>query len=133
MRIPLLILLFLILFQSNAQNDTLPKTIDSNNPQVKPYTEKLPAFVNGGDEGFNKFIKENIIIPSGPKKSGTVYIRFIVETDGSISNVEVLKGKGLSKSYDQAAIDVVSKSPKWSPGEQNGELRRVRIIRKINF
>ena len=134
MRIPLLILFSLcILFKSNAQNDTLPKTIDTNQSNTYMYANKMPVFINGGDEGFVSFIKDNIVIPAGPKKSGTVFIEFIIETDGSVSNVKVFPRKGLSKSYDQACIDVISKSPKWTPAEQNGELRRLKKIQKISF
>jgi len=134
MRTPLLILFFLcILFKSNAQNDTLPKTSDTNQSHVYTFVEKMPVFINGGDEGFNIFIKDNIIIPTGPKKSGTVFVEYIIETDGSVSNIKIVEGKGLSQSYDQACIDVISKSPKWTPALQNGEPRRLKKYTRISF
>ena len=133
MRNLLILLSVFILFNSNAQNDTLPKKSDTNQSHVYTFVEKMPVFINGGDEGFRDFIKDNIAIPAGPKKSGSVFIEFIIETDGSVSNVKVFQGKGLSKSYDQACINVISKSPKWTAAEQNGELRRLKKIQKISF
>jgi protein TonB len=133
MRNLFILLSLFILFKSNAQNDTLPKTSDTNQSHTYTYAEKMPVFINGGEEGFRNFIKDNIVIPAGLKKSGTVFIEYVVETDGSVSNIKVVKGKGLSKSYNQACIDVVSKSPKWTPAEQNGELRRLKTYVRIKF
>lgn len=130
MRIHLLLLFFLfILFKSHAQTDTLPKTKN----QYFTFVDKMPVFINGGDEGFMKFIKDNIVIPAGPKKQGTIFIEYIIETDGSVSNVKVVPGRGLSEAYDQAAIDVISKSPKWTPALQNGEPKRLKKVTRINF
>lgn len=134
MRIHLLIIFSLcILFKSNAQNDTLTKTNDTKVSQVYVFVEKMPVFINGGDEGFNKFIKKNIVIPAGPKPTGTVFIEYIIDIDGSVTDVKVVPGRGLSKAYDQACIDVISKSPKWTPAVQNGQPKRLKKITKINF
>jgi TonB family protein len=64
--------------------------------------------------------------------SGTVYVQFVIETDGSISHVEVLKG--LQAVYDQKAIEIISNMPKWIPGKDEcGKLVRVRYILPLRF
>jgi TonB family protein len=137
MRLPFLTLLFLCIFlKSNAQNDSLSKQ-NKGNP-IPPnarivFSGKLPAFPNGGNEGFQKYIKDNIVIPGGRRKTGTVTVEYTIEKDGTVSNVKITTGKGLSRSYDQAVIDVVSKSPKWFPAEQNGTPVQLRITRIITF
>ena len=107
MRNLLILLSVFIFFKSNAQNDTLPKKMNANQSDIYNYVEKMPVFINGGDEGFSNFIKDTIVIPTQSKKRGTVFIWFIIETDGSVSNVKVFPGKGLSKSYDEACVNVI--------------------------
>jgi TonB family protein len=137
MRIVFLTLFFFcFLFKSQAQNDSLSKQNKGNSipPNVRIVFEgKLPVFPNGGNEGFQKYIKDTIVLPAGKTKHGTVTVEYTIEKDGTVSNVKITPGKGLSRSYDQAVIDVVSKSPEWLPAEQNGMPIQLRITRIIAF
>lgn len=62
---------------------------------------------------------------------GKVYISFVVEPDGSISNVKLVKGIGAG--CDEEAMRVIKKSPKWEPGVQNKQAVRVRYNMPINY
>lgn len=65
-------------------------------------------------------------------ESGTAWVGFVVEVDGTISDVKV-KNTSLSKNLQKEAIRVVKASPKWKPGIKNGELVRSTLVVKINF
>jgi len=88
----------------------------------------------GGDEARLLFIRENIKYPKEAKDKGiqgTVYVNFIVEKDGSISNVNV--ARGVNKLLDDEAVRVTKLMPKWTPGKQKGEVVRVSFNMPIRF
>lgn len=117
-----------ILFQSKAQSSA-----DSN--VVFHYNNTMPVFP-GGDEAFLKFIQENLVYPKDAQKlhiTGTVFVEFVVNVDGSVSNIMVYPNRGLHPSYDQAAIDVISKSPNWQPGTMNGIPVKVKKVARVKF
>ena len=66
------------------------------------------------------------------RESGAAWISFVVEIDGSVTDV-VVKNKSLSKSLQEEAIRVIKASPKWNPGSKSGELVRSTKNVKINF
>jgi protein TonB len=93
-----------------------------------------PPTFPGGDEIWMNFIASNIKYPLMAKESGTtgtVHVRFVIEPDGSISNVTSIRPLGAG--CDEEAIRVVSKMPKWNPGKQNGKAVRVWFILPIKF
>lgn len=88
----------------------------------KPFVtvEQMPSFP-GGEAEMQRFIQSNLRYPVVAQESGIqgrVTIRFVVTKDGTISNVEVLRG--IDPSCDKEAVNVVKKMPKWIPGKQNG-------------
>lgn len=88
----------------------------------------------GGLQQMYKFLGENIIYPAAAVKAnatGTVFLSFIVDTQGSIRNIEVLKGLGFG--LDEEAIRVVSKFPRWKPARQSGQTVNVKYNLPINF
>lgn len=93
-----------------------------------PYTlvEEKPGF-NGGDANeFTKWVYKNLEYPAAAQENGIqgrVTLQFTIEADGSISNIRVLRG--IDPTLDQAAIDVLKKSPKWTPGKQRDKAVRV--------
>jgi len=99
--------------------------------------EKMPNFPYKGldkEMGFRKYIAYNLKYPKeamDKQIQGTVYIQFIVEADGAMSNIKVIRG--VSKELDGEAIRVVSNAPKWVPGEQKGKKVRVSYTFPINF
>ena len=83
--------------------------------------EQKPAF-NGGDANdFSKWVGENIVYPQDAQDrqvSGRVILQFTVSKEGDVKDVSVLKG--VDPVLDAEAVRVVSASPKWEPGDQNG-------------
>jgi TonB family protein len=101
--------------------------------KVYERVETLPEFP-GGEEAIINYIVTNVKYPEDAKKTGiqgTVFINFIVEKDGAISHVKVLKGIG--KSCDEEALRVVKTMPKWKPGLEKGEPVRVKFVLPIKF
>jgi len=88
----------------------------------------------GGIEALHRFLRQNIRFPAEARQrgiQGTVFVTFVLERDGSISNVDVLRGIG--GGADEEAVRVVSIMPKWTPGEQYGRPVRVRFNMPIRF
>ncbi len=95
--------------------------------------EVMPQYP-GGDEARIKFLIDNMHYPAEAMKNGiqgTVYITFVVETDGSVSNVKVLRGVG--SGLEEEAMRVVNLMPKWTPGTQSGKAVRVQFNMPIRF
>jgi len=89
-------------------------------PQIFNSVEVPPQFP-GGETALLKWLSDNIIYPTIAAEQGiqgTVNIRFVVQPDGTIGDVEVIKG--LDPSCDKEAVSKVKKMPKWTPGRQNG-------------
>ena len=112
------------------------KTVVSQKDQKEdPFNvvEDMPAFP-GGMEAMIQFISSNIKYPADAKKQkvdGRVLVKFVVEKDGSITEVKVIKAA--FSSLDAEAIRVVKAMPKWKPGYQNGQAVRVQFAMPINF
>lgn len=96
--------------------------------------EVLPSFRGGGIDKFREWIGRRIITPQEAiekKINGTVYLTFIVEKDGSVSNVTVVKG--VDPLVDSVSVKTIKESPKWSPGLQRGQPVRVRFQIPLRF
>ena len=112
------------------------KTVVSQKDQKEdPFkvVEDMPAFP-GGMEAMIQFISSNIKYPADVKKQkvdGRVLVNFVVEKDGSITEVKVIKPA--FPSLDAEAVRVVKAMPKWKPGYQNGKAVRVQFTMPINF
>lgn len=110
-----------------------PQEKKSAEKEVFTVVEKPPTFV-GGHDALVRFLLENIQYPAAAKEKivqGTVYITFIVEPDGAVTNVKVMRGIG--SGCDEEAFRVVSMMPKWNPGEQRGKFVRVQFNLPIKF
>jgi TonB family protein len=97
--------------------------------------EQMPGFP-GGDAAMAKFINKNIGYPQKEKEDGiqgTCYITFIVEPDGSLSNIQVLRGIPGGASLDAEALRVVKSMPRFTPGKQSGKVVRVQYNLPIKF
>jgi protein TonB len=95
--------------------------------------DRYPEF-EGGMQAWAKYIQRNLRYPLQAQEDGIqgkVFISFVIEKDGSISNVTVLRG--VASSLDQEAARVIQKSPKWKPGIQNKQSVRVRYNMPISF
>lgn len=108
--------------------------IEEEKPQeIFTVVEESPAFP-GGEEARIKFLQQNISYPQVAKEAGiqgTVFVTFVVEVDGSVSDVRVLRGIG--GGCDEEAIRVVKAMPKWAPGKQRARPVRVQFNMPIKF
>jgi len=88
----------------------------------------------GGDAAWAKFLNRNLRFPATAQDdqvSGRVYISFIIEKDGSLTDITVLKGAG--HGFDDEALRVLKLAKAWKPGMQNGQPVRVKYTIPINF
>lgn len=92
--------------------------------QVKP---EFP----GGISEFLKYVGSNYKVPDVKGLSGNVYASFVIEKDGSVSDVKVIRDIG--NGTGQEAVRVLMNSPKWTPAQQNGKLVRVTFVIPIKI
>ena len=111
-----------------------PVAIDAdNNPLNFRVVERLPEFPGGMTE-FMKWLTKNLKYPESARRQnmqGTVVISFIVNTDGSTSEIKVVRPR--HPDLDREAVRVVRMMPKWKPGEDHGKVCRTMISIPIVF
>ena len=103
------------------------------NDKVLEKAEVMPEFP-GGDQAMMDFVADNVKYPQeaiDKEISGRVMVGFVVEKDGSISDVKVVKGIG--GGCDEEAVRVVNAMPKWKPGMDKGKPVRVSYMMPITF
>jgi protein TonB len=101
--------------------------------EIFTVVESYPEFP-GGEAALYNFLGKNLRYPDMAKEtgiSGKVYVTFIVEKDGSITDVKLARGIG--GGCDEEALRVVNLMPKWTPGKQRGIPVRVRYIFSVRF
>jgi protein TonB len=121
----------------------LPPPIDDSNidyetkaddgTPIFTVVEEMPEF-RGGDEARIKFLQSHIQYPQLAKESGimgTVYVTFVVDENGRVTSVKVLRGIG--GGCDEEALRVVRMMPPWKPGKQSGKNVRVQFNMPIKF
>ena len=97
--------------------------------------EKMPSFP-GGEAAMMEYIQGNVKYPGIEKKSGIsgiCYVTFVVEKDGSITDVKILRGVPNGPGIDAESIRVVKAMPKWNPGQQYGKDVRVQFNLPIKY
>lgn len=105
----------------------------SSSDEIFEMPEKFAEYP-GGSSAMKKFLAENIIYPNEEMERGVqgkVFVQFIVEKDGSITEIEVLKG--VSKLLDKETIRVISTMPKWTPAIHKKEYVRSHVRMPISF
>ena len=113
----------------------VPEMGEVGNPEHDVYqiVEQMPKFPNG-QEALMLYIAKQVKYPAEAKKAdaqGRVFIGFIVEPDGSLSDFKVLRGIGYG--CDEEALRVVKSMPKWQPGMHRGKAVRVQYLVPVNF
>lgn len=101
--------------------------------EIFTVVEESPSFP-GGDVARIKFLQQNIVYPQMARESGiqgTVYVTFVVERNGNVTDVRVLRGIG--GGCDEEAVRVIKAMPKWNPGKQRGKPVRVQFNMPIKF
>ena len=107
--------------------------ISQMDKSVSAHIERMPEFP-GGDEARLKFLRDSLKYPIDARLKGIqgrVYVTFVIERDGSISEVKLLKGIGYG--CDEEAIRVVKSMPNWIPGIQDGKPVRVQFNMPLLF
>ena len=107
--------------------------VAEKNQQAFDVVEQMPEFP-GGIKALLDYLCQNVKYPADAEKQkieGRVIANFVVETDGSISNVEVFRP--VFPSLDAEAVRVLSAMPKWKPGMQSGKVVRVKYTVPISF
>jgi periplasmic protein TonB len=100
---------------------------------IHTYVQQMPVYEGGVDE-MMKFIKKKIRYPDSPRRmgiEGTVFVSFVVNGDGSVSHVQVLRG--FHPKCDEEALRVIGMLPGWIGGKQNGNPVSVRMVLPIKF
>lgn len=115
------VLALLLMVNTNA----MAQNKKAANDKVLEKAEVMPEFP-GGEQAMMKFVSENVQYPEEAKEkeiSGRVLVGFIVEKDGSVNEVKIVRGIG--GGCDEEAVRVVKAMPKWKPGKQDGKTVRV--------
>lgn len=135
--LPLIGLLFVAIACEDRQEGITPAAVETGTileaSEVFDVVEEAPTFP-GGMEAWNKFLGENLRYPAQARNmgvEGTVYVVFEVRADGTVKNVEILRGIGAG--CDEEALRVINKSPNWNPGKQRGRTVNVRMRLPIRF
>lgn len=116
-----------------VRSEHLDKPQPVNSTRVYDVVEQMPSFP-GGISGLRTYLNQNIRYPAEAQENcvqGRVVVSFVVEKDGHISDVTVLRS--VDPSLDKEAIRVVRNMPRWTPGKQGGEPVRVRYNVPVSF
>ncbi len=111
----------------------IPKDVEVDDPNVFVLVEHQPEFI-GGEKALFEYLGSTIKYPTPAREvgiQGVVYINFIVEKDGSVSNVTVARGIG--GGCDEEAVRVIKSMPKWKAGLQRDKPVRVQFNVPIKF
>ena len=117
--------------ESDEEEEIIIEEVDDD--EFFMVVENMPEFP-GGDLGLMKYIQRNVKYPAIAKEyniTGKVYVSFIVDKSGSVTNVKVVRG--VDKNLDAEALRVVKSLPKYKPGKQRGIAVRVMFTIPINF
>lgn len=154
--LPMIFLLILVLACSKSENpqEELDNTAKEEIIAIEPTTvetdnttgdvpegeaiffivEEMPSFQGKGQEGFREWVAKNLRYPENAAEkgiSGRVFVQFIVRKDGSLSNVNVVRG--VHPDLDAEALRVIKASPPWTPGVQRGNKVNVAYTFPIVF
>ncbi|MFO7825958.1 MAG: energy transducer TonB [Cyclobacterium sp.] len=127
-------------FDVDVQEETVVKEVEVSEAPVEEKADEIFDVVEnmptppGGMEGWNKYLSNNLKYPTQARRmgiEGTVYVVFVVNTDGSIQDVDILRGIG--GGCNEEAMRVVRNAPPWEPGRQRGRPVRVKMRLPIRF
>ena len=122
-----------VLAAGNVQAAKQVKNESSETVETLEAPDKMPQFP-GGQSGLHRFLSENVRYPYYAYQKGIqgkVLVQFVVDKDGSVTDVKV--EKSVHKSLDKEAVRVLKKMPKWTPGEKDGKPVRVLYHMPVNF
>ena len=118
---------------TESDEDEMIEIEEESDDEFFMVVENMPEFP-GGDLGLMNYIKKNVKYPPIAKEyniTGKVFVSFIVNQSGSVTNVKIVRG--VDKNLDAEALRVVKSLPKYKPGKQRGKAVRVMFTIPINF
>ncbi len=110
------------------------KCWNAEGKEVKHFDFEIMPVYTGGENELVHYLSKNITYPKKEKKKGvqgTVYIQFVIDKDGSVTDVRVVRG--VSERLDEEAARIVRSLPKWSPGYLDGDAVKVSFVLPIKF
>lgn len=126
-------LLFLSAFLCTLSFGAFAQSEVSTDEEVFVVVEEQAEFPRGMDSMY-AYIVKNLKYPELAKEKGIegrVFVQFVIEKDGSISNVKILRGIG--GGCEEAAVEMIKNMPKWKPGKQRGKPVRYQYVLPIKF
>ena len=111
--------------------DEVPPAVEET--KVFDVVEQMPQF-KGGDAALMEYLQKNLRYPPIAEENGIkgrVVCQFVVERDGSITDIKVVRS--VDPSLDKEAVRVIKAMPKWTPGKQNGSAVRVKFTLPVTF
>ena len=108
-------------------------TADPDSSKIFGTAEEMPSFP-GGEKALMQYIKDNTYYPEEMCEGaaqGRVMVGFVINEDGSISDVKVLRS--LTPECDEVAVKIVKGMPKWNPGKQNGKAVKTKYTVPVSF
>jgi len=118
---------------TQQQLDSIAQATEEIAEEIYDLVEVMPQFP-GGSDSLQAFFSKNMVYPDLAKEfniSGTVYMSVVVERDGSLSFIKVIRGIG--GGCDETAILLIQKMPRWAPGTQRGIPVRTRVRIPVVF
>ncbi len=112
---------------------SIPEPKDEPTEEPINIAEVMPEF-DGGLAAFYKFVSNKLKYPAQARKlgiEGKVFVNFVVDKDGSLSQVAIARGIGAG--CDEEVLRILAMSPKWKPGRQGGRPVKVRMMMPIHF
>ena len=119
--------------EKRVKEEAVQKTETDSEDEIFKVVEVMPTFP-GGDKARMKYLSGAVVYPQKAKEDGvqgTVYVGFVVEKDGAVSDVKIMRGLG--SGCDEAAMSAIEKMPNWNPGTQRGKAVRVAYTIPIRF
>ncbi|KGN83136.1 hypothetical protein HW49_00480 [Porphyromonadaceae bacterium COT-184 OH4590] len=113
--------------------EVVQEPVEKEDRQVYTWVQVKPSFP-GGEDARLKWLQDNLVYPSQAAEAniqGLVQVGFVVEKDGSITDVKIVKG--VHSLLDREAIRLVKSMPRWIPGKQNGNTVRAYFTQPIRF
>ncbi len=113
--------LFVLIVTANGQSIPAKENQSPNKADTALVKVEVESTFPGGEAGWLRYLKTSLVYPPKAvrkKVEGTVIVQFIVEKDGSISNIQAIEGPEML--WD-AAVKVIKESPNWKPAVQNGK------------
>ncbi len=129
------------IFDSEFKEDAAVKIVEFHETEAEVVeeeifvvVEEMPGFGGGDSNKFREYISKNLKYPDVAAENGIqgrVFVQFVVEPDGKVTNVKVVRS--VDPALDREAVRVVESSPKWKPGKQRGKSVRVSFTFPIIF